>query len=111
MQMERELRSGIHRREFVLHYQPIVSLATGEIVGVEALVRWRHPEWGLVMPARFIAEAETSGLIVGLGEQVLEMACRQLLAWRSGPLGNRTSSSLPSTSRQRSLSTQASWLT
>ncbi len=91
MHMEKELRSGIHRREFVLHYQPIVSLSTGEIVGVEALVRWQHPEWGLVLPARFIAEAETSGLIVGLGEQVLDMACRQLLAWRSGPLRNRTS--------------------
>jgi EAL domain-containing protein (putative c-di-GMP-specific phosphodiesterase class I) len=91
MHMEKELRSGIHRREFVLHYQPIVSLSTGEIVGVEALVRWQHPEWGLVLPARFIAEAETSGLIVGLGEQVLDMACRQLLAWRSGPLRNRKS--------------------
>ena len=62
MHMERELRSGIHRREFVLHYQPIVSLSTGEILGVEALVRWQHPEWGLVLPARFIAEAETSGI-------------------------------------------------
>jgi diguanylate cyclase len=91
MHLETDLRSGIHRREFVLHYQPIVSLSTGEIVGVEALVRWQHPEWGLVLPARFIAEAETSGLIVGLGEQVLDMACRQLLAWRSGPLRNRKS--------------------
>jgi EAL domain-containing protein (putative c-di-GMP-specific phosphodiesterase class I) len=91
MHMEKELRSGIHRREFVLHYQPIVSLSTGEILGVEALVRWQHPEWGLVLPARFIAEAEASGLIVSLGEQVLEMACKQLLAWRSGPLRNRES--------------------
>jgi diguanylate cyclase len=86
MHMEKELRSGMHRGEFVLHYQPIVCLSTGEIVGVEALVRWQHPEWGLVFPARFIAEAETSGLIVGIGEQVLDMACRQLVAWRSGPL-------------------------
>ena len=89
MHMERELALRAPSPEFVLHYQPIVSLSTGEIVGVEALVRWQHPEWGLVLPARFIAEAETSGLIVGLGEQVLDMACRQLLAWRSGPLRNR----------------------
>jgi EAL domain-containing protein (putative c-di-GMP-specific phosphodiesterase class I) len=86
MHIERELRSGIRRGEFVLHYQPIVCLSTGEIVGVEALVRWQHPEWGLVLPARFIAEAESSGLIVGLGEHVLDIACRQLVAWRSGPL-------------------------
>jgi EAL domain-containing protein (putative c-di-GMP-specific phosphodiesterase class I) len=91
MHMEKELSSGIHRREFVLHYQPIVCLSTGEIVGVEALVRWQHPESGLVLPARFIAEAETSGLIVALGEQVLDMACRQLVAWRSGPLRNHES--------------------
>jgi EAL domain-containing protein (putative c-di-GMP-specific phosphodiesterase class I) len=86
MHVVKELRSGIRHREFVLHYQPIVCLSTGEIVGVEALVRWQHPEWGLVLPARFIAEAEASGLIVDLGEQVLDMACRQLVAWRSGPL-------------------------
>jgi EAL domain-containing protein (putative c-di-GMP-specific phosphodiesterase class I) len=89
LHMEKELRSGIHRREFVLHYQPIVSLSSGEIVGVEALVRWQHPEWGLLFPDRFIAEAETSGLIVGLGEQVLDMACRQLVTWQSGPLRQR----------------------
>jgi diguanylate cyclase len=88
LHMEKELRSGIHRGEFVLHYQPIVCLSSGEIVGVEALVRWQHPEWGLVWPARFIAEAETSGLIVALGERVLDMACRQLVEWRSGPLRN-----------------------
>jgi EAL domain-containing protein (putative c-di-GMP-specific phosphodiesterase class I) len=86
LQMEKELRSGIQRREFLLHYQPIVALSSGEVVGVEALVRWQHPAWGLVFPDRFIAAAETSGLIVELGEQVLEVACRQLLTWRSGPL-------------------------
>ena len=59
--------------------------------GSRHCVRWQHPEWGLVLPARFIAEAETSGLIVGLGEQALDMACRQLLAWRSGPLRNHQS--------------------
>ena len=89
LHMEKELRSGIRRREFVLHYQPIVNLSTGEIVGVEALVRWQHPDWGLVFPDRFIAAAETSGLIVDLGEQVLDTACRHLLAWQSGPLRAR----------------------
>ena len=86
LHMEQDLRAGIHRDEFVLHYQPIVSLSTGEIVGAEALVRWQHPERGLLFPDRFIPEAETSGLIVDLGERVLEMACRQLVTWQYGPL-------------------------
>jgi EAL domain-containing protein (putative c-di-GMP-specific phosphodiesterase class I) len=86
LHLEKELRSGLNRSEFVLHYQPIVNLSTGDVAGVEALVRWQHPEWGLVFPDRFIAAAETSGLIIELGEQVLDMACRQLMAWRAGPL-------------------------
>lgn len=104
LHMEKELRSGIRRREFVLHYQPIVNLSTGEIVGAEALVRWQHPEWGLVFPNRFIAEAEASGLIVDLGEQVLEMACRQLVTWRSGPLRDHGSFTLAVNVSARQLS-------
>jgi EAL domain-containing protein (putative c-di-GMP-specific phosphodiesterase class I) len=86
--LERDLRSGLQRREFVLHYQPIVNLATGEIAGAEALVRWQHPALGLLYPDRFIGLSERTGLVVELGEQVLDMACRQLAAWRSGPLSD-----------------------
>jgi diguanylate cyclase len=86
--LERELRSGLERREFVLHYQPIINLATGDIVGAEALARWQHPAWGLLYPDRFIDLSERTGLVVELGGQVLDMACSQLAAWRSGPLSD-----------------------
>ena len=80
--LEHELRLGLQRREFTLHYQPEVDLASGEIVGVEALVRWNSPRRGLVPPDRFIHVAETTGLILGLGEFVLREACAQTAEWR-----------------------------
>ncbi|HSD79140.1 MAG TPA: EAL domain-containing protein, partial [Solirubrobacteraceae bacterium] len=69
--------------DFVMHYQPIVSLADGRIVGFEALARWVHPERGLVAPAHFIAVAEETGLVVPLGWLVLERACAQARSWQS----------------------------
>ena len=80
--LEHELRLGLQRGEFVLHYQPEVDLENGEIVGVEALVRWNSPRRGLVPPDRFIRVAEATGLILGLGEFVLGEACTQTAQWR-----------------------------
>ena len=80
-QMETELRHGLERSEFVLHYQPVVGLESGRIEGWEALVRWRHPERGLISPLDFISLAEETGIIVPLGNWVIREACRQAGHW------------------------------
>ncbi len=80
--LERDLRRAIEHREFELHFQPQVALASGRVVGAEALIRWNHPERGLLMPGSFIPIAEETGIIIAIGEWVLEQACRQLDRWR-----------------------------
>lgn len=79
--VERELRQAIERQEFELHYQPQVSLDSGRIVGAEALIRWRHPQRGLLAPADFLPVAEQTGLIIPIGRWVLETACAQAAQW------------------------------
>ncbi len=82
LQLETDLRRAVELGEFTLHYQPLVSLRTGQITGLEALVRWKHPDRGLVHPADFIAVAEETGLIVPIGRWVLMEACKQIKEWQ-----------------------------
>jgi diguanylate cyclase (GGDEF)-like protein/PAS domain S-box-containing protein len=84
--LENALHHAIDRGELVLHYQPKLNLATGEIIGVEALIRWHHPQRGLILPGNFIAIAEDSGLIVPIGRWVLREACSQASAWQAAGL-------------------------
>ncbi|MEO6713636.1 MAG: EAL domain-containing protein [Mycobacteriales bacterium] len=82
LQTENEIRRALDEGEFVLHYQPIVDLSNNGMVGVEALVRWQHPDRGLLAPGDFLSIAEETGLIVPLGTWVLNEACRQLAQWQ-----------------------------
>lgn len=85
--VETALRLALKHHQFILHYQPKINLRSGEIVGAEALLRWQHPERGLLQPAQFVAIAEECGLIVPIGRWVLGEACRQAMVWREAGLG------------------------
>ena len=80
--MEKDLRLAMERNEFLLHYQPQVNLKQGRVCGVEALIRWQHPETGMIGPDEFVSVAEETGQILSMGEWVLRTACAQLSAWR-----------------------------
>jgi len=85
--LETSLRRALENEEFVVYYQPVLNLATDEIVGVESLVRWQHPELGILPPAKFIGLAEDTGLILDIGETVLRTACAQAREWEDRGYG------------------------
>jgi EAL domain-containing protein (putative c-di-GMP-specific phosphodiesterase class I) len=101
--LEERLRRAVERGEIVVHYQPIVSVVDGAIVGAEALARWEHPDRGLVLPDAFIPMAEETGLIAGIGREVLTIACRDASAWTAYDAGFQVSVNLSA----RQLSTEA----
>ncbi len=97
--LEADLRQGLERNEFLLYYQPVVD-AQARVTGVEALVRWQHPTRGMVSPAEFIPVAEQTGLILSLGQWVLEQACAQLVTWSQQPATQRLTMAVNVSARQ-----------
>ena len=112
--LETSLRRALEREEFVLHFQPIIDLRSDRITGMEALIRWQHPDLGMVAPTRFIALAEETGLIDPIGQWVLEQACREVKALQARglrrPAGGRQSvaQAVPS-ARPRAQRSRACW--
>jgi len=88
--LQSDLRRALERSEFIVHYQPKIDLATDEVTGVEALVRWQKPDDGLVSPAAFISLAEETGLIMPIGEEVLQLACAQVKSWQEQGMADLT---------------------
>ncbi|MGH9881902.1 MAG: putative bifunctional diguanylate cyclase/phosphodiesterase, partial [Pyrinomonadaceae bacterium] len=101
LRLERDLRHAIEQKEFCVHYQPIMELDTGKLAGFEALVRWNHPVDGLIPPAQFIPVAEETGLILQIGQWVLEEACSTVNRWQQrSPLHRKLSLSVNLSARQ-----------
>jgi len=100
MDLELDLRNAVARGEFILHYQPILELPTGRIVEMEALVRWKHPQRGLLFPGDFVGLSEETGLIVPLGRWVLHEACRQTRQWQLATPGSSLAISVNLSARQ-----------
>ena len=86
--IETDLRKALKSEQLVMHYQPVIERPTGRVVGAEALLRWQHPDWGLVSPGEFIPVAEESGLIVDIGRAVIDAVQQQIAEWRGGPLAD-----------------------
>ena len=86
LHLNSSLREALSGQQFILHYQPVIDIATQQLVGAEALIRWRHPALGMIPPIEFIAAAEKSGLIVSIGEWVIRESCRQMMAWQAAGL-------------------------
>src|SRR6185503_12936776 len=89
LQLESDLRQAVEQKEFTVHYQPIMALETGRLAGFEALVRWNHPRRGMVSPGDFVPVAEETGLIVPIGQWVLEEACKKVREWQLESPGHR----------------------
>jgi diguanylate cyclase (GGDEF)-like protein len=87
LELETSLRRAIENKEFIVYYQPVLDLVSGAVVGSEALIRWQHPEFGLLLPGRFIGLAEDTGLILDIGEFVMRDACARTRAWQDRGFG------------------------
>jgi diguanylate cyclase (GGDEF)-like protein/PAS domain S-box-containing protein len=100
LQLEQDLRRALDRGELRLQYQPIVSIATGEVHSFEALIRWQHPQRGLILPSHFLWRAEETGLIESIGQWVLEESCREALGWGKNSAGHSVGVSVNVSARQ-----------